>query len=155
MNKDDIESLVYRMDAEGFHYCFDGYSDWKEIDDPKFQELRVAYLKAAEELESYVKDMEAKFDDEWYEALKPVHCASGYGRIIGSPEGCAVMDGVPSQYFFCTPGGTVLRTGLAWVDDIEEGSEEMEELRHFEKLTRDMGELLYRGPDVLEQARQT
>ena len=57
--QEEWESLAYRMDAEGFDYCFDGYSDWKEIEDLKFQELRKNYLKAKKELEKYV---ESKID---------------------------------------------------------------------------------------------
>lgn len=52
--KENWESVQYRMHDEGFHYCFDGYSDWKEIKDKKFHELRQAYLKAAKELETYI-----------------------------------------------------------------------------------------------------
>ena len=42
------------MDAEGFHYCFESYSHFDEIKDERFHELRLAYLKAAKELEDYV-----------------------------------------------------------------------------------------------------
>ena len=57
----DFNNVRYRMDAEGLHYCFDGYSDWHEIQDPEFQRLRKAYLDAAAALESYVN---AKATDE-------------------------------------------------------------------------------------------
>jgi len=50
----DWESVAYRMEAEGFHYCFEWYSTFEEIEDEKFHELRLAYLKAANELENYV-----------------------------------------------------------------------------------------------------
>jgi len=50
----DWESVAYRMEAEGFHYCFKHYSTFEEIEDEKFHELRLAYLKAAYELENYV-----------------------------------------------------------------------------------------------------
>lgn len=53
--KENWQSLDYRISEEGLHYCFDGYSDWKEIKDKKFHELRKAYLKSAKELEAYVK----------------------------------------------------------------------------------------------------
>ena len=64
MTSDDIESLVYHMDAEGFHYCFDGYSRWQEIDDEKFQELRKSYLNAAKELKEYVMYLASTYEDE-------------------------------------------------------------------------------------------
>jgi len=61
---EDFENLEYRMGAEGFHYCFDGYSHWKNIDDEKFQELRSAYLKAAEALESYIDNRVAELREQ-------------------------------------------------------------------------------------------
>lgn len=42
------------IDQEGFHYAFEGYSDFKEISDEKFHELRQAYLKAAADLSEYL-----------------------------------------------------------------------------------------------------
>lgn len=53
--KENWERLNYRMGEEGFHYCFESYSNWKEIEDEKFHKLREQYLKSAEELEEYVK----------------------------------------------------------------------------------------------------
>jgi hypothetical protein len=53
--KENWENVRYRMDAEGFHYCFEGYSSFSEIEDQKFHELREQYLKSAKELEDYVK----------------------------------------------------------------------------------------------------
>ena len=44
-----------RMKEEGFHYCFESYSDWNEIKDKKFHKLRLSYLKSVEDLEKYVK----------------------------------------------------------------------------------------------------
>ncbi len=55
VSQEDWEYLKYSMDDEGFHYCFDGYSNWTEIKDERFQELRSAYLKAADELKSYIE----------------------------------------------------------------------------------------------------
>ncbi len=53
--KENWESVNFRMHDEGFHYCFESYSNWKEIEDEKFHKLREQYLKSAEELEEYVK----------------------------------------------------------------------------------------------------
>lgn len=50
----DFNDVQYRMDAEGLHYCFDGYSDWDEIQDSEFHRLRQAYLDAATALQDYV-----------------------------------------------------------------------------------------------------
>jgi hypothetical protein len=53
--KEKWENVRYRMRAEGFHYCFNGYSSWGDIEDPEFHRLRLAYLEAADALEDYVK----------------------------------------------------------------------------------------------------
>lgn len=62
-DQEDWETLAYRMDAEGFDYCFDGYSDWKEIKDEKFQELRKNYIKAKNDLEKYIKTKVVLYDE--------------------------------------------------------------------------------------------
>ena len=49
-----FEMVRYRMDAEGFHYCFKHYSSFKEVQDEKFHELRRKYLEISHELEEYV-----------------------------------------------------------------------------------------------------
>lgn len=51
---EEFEMVQYRMEAEGFHYCFKCYSSFNEIEDPKFHELRLAYLAAADALAEYV-----------------------------------------------------------------------------------------------------
>jgi hypothetical protein len=63
--EEDIEnwkSLKYRMNSEGFHYCFIGYSDWKEIEDEKFQLLRKEYLRISKELENYIIEKNEQFN---------------------------------------------------------------------------------------------
>ena len=52
--KEDFEYVQYRMGEEGFHYCFNDFSDFSEIKDERFHELRLAYLKAAKDLEDYI-----------------------------------------------------------------------------------------------------
>lgn len=49
-----LEGVKYRMEAEGFHYCFKSYSTFEEVEDEHFHELRKAYLEAADALERYV-----------------------------------------------------------------------------------------------------
>lgn len=51
---EQFETVSYRMRAEGMHYCFEQYSSFEEIEDPKFHELREAYLKSARELKTHV-----------------------------------------------------------------------------------------------------
>lgn len=68
---EDFQRLLYRMDEEGFHYCFDGYSSWEEIQDLEFHKLRVEYLNTALRLKEYVKarklELEHKIDEELYD----------------------------------------------------------------------------------------
>jgi hypothetical protein len=55
--EDELEnwqSVQYRMDAEGFDYCFEDYSDWNEIEDEKFHELRLAFLFTMKKLREYI-----------------------------------------------------------------------------------------------------
>lgn len=58
------ENVAYRMDEEGFHYCFDSYSSFAEIQDPEFHRLREAYLRAAQKLEDYVFDRNEEIANE-------------------------------------------------------------------------------------------
>lgn len=55
MSKENPLSYVaYKMDAEGFDYCFRHYSYFKEVKDAEFHKLREAYIQAADALEQYV-----------------------------------------------------------------------------------------------------
>lgn len=51
------ENVLYRIEHEGFHYCFDSYSNFDEIEDIEFHRLREAYLKTSRDLESYLEAM--------------------------------------------------------------------------------------------------
>ena len=50
--------LKYRIEDEGTQYCFESYSDWKEIKDEKFHRLREKFLDALSEIENYVDSVE-------------------------------------------------------------------------------------------------
>ena len=57
LDEDDLElweSVQYRMDEEGFAYCFDGYSHWDEIKDEEFHRLRLKFLRTMKELREYI-----------------------------------------------------------------------------------------------------
>lgn len=59
MNSEEKENWAdvhYRMNEEGFHYCFENYSSFDEIDDEEFHRLRLQYIKSAKELENYIKN---------------------------------------------------------------------------------------------------
>jgi predicted ATP-binding protein involved in virulence len=49
-----FKSVKYRIREEGFHYCFESYSNFEEITDEYFHDLRKEYLEKANELENYV-----------------------------------------------------------------------------------------------------
>ncbi len=62
----DFNYVKSCINNEGFHYCFTDYSDFIEINDEKFHELRKLYLKAQMELENYVlrKALEEQINDD-------------------------------------------------------------------------------------------
>jgi hypothetical protein len=64
---EELEMVQYRMQAEGFHYCFKQYSSFDEVKDEEFHQLRRAYLEAASRLESYVtekiEDLRSKIEE--------------------------------------------------------------------------------------------
>jgi hypothetical protein len=66
---ENFEMVRYRMDAEGFHYCFKHYSLFKRVEDEKFHSLRESYIKIAEELEEYVESKINQIQDEIDEEL--------------------------------------------------------------------------------------
>ena len=66
---ENFEMVRYRMDAEGFHYCFKHYSSFEEVEDEKFHSLRESYIKIAEELEEYVESKINLIQDEIHEEL--------------------------------------------------------------------------------------
>ena len=53
---DNFRSVQYRMDNEGVGYCFDGYSDWDEIEDEEFHKLRLEFLSSMKKIRSYVEN---------------------------------------------------------------------------------------------------
>ena len=54
MKEKDKNDVATRADIEGFDYAFIHYSDFKEIKDKKFHELRLAYVKARNDLAKYI-----------------------------------------------------------------------------------------------------
>jgi len=48
--------VAYWMNNEGFHYCFKQYSNFSEIKDEKFHELREQYIEISNSLEKYITD---------------------------------------------------------------------------------------------------
>lgn len=65
MSKTEIDLLSNKISWEGFTYCFTMYSDWKNIKDDKFQEVRKAYsdnqnIETKKALVDYLKSQGVK-----------------------------------------------------------------------------------------------
>ena len=54
MKKDEKTRMAGVVDNEGFDYAFRYYSSFDDIKDPKFHELRKAYVEAAKALSDYI-----------------------------------------------------------------------------------------------------
>lgn len=50
------ESCKYRIREEGIDYCFESYSNWEEIEDEEFHNLRKKFLRAMNDIIGYVDD---------------------------------------------------------------------------------------------------
>lgn len=58
MTKAELEkwkSVHYRIEEEGIDYTFMHYSNFEEIKDEKFHQLRQEYLKISKELKNYIE----------------------------------------------------------------------------------------------------
>lgn len=54
MTGKEFQYVIDTIENEGFRYAFVDYSDFSEIQDEKFHELRQAYLDADAALREYV-----------------------------------------------------------------------------------------------------
>lgn len=54
--RENYESVRYRMDDEGMDYCFEHYSQFEEIEDEEFHKLRLEFLESTLKLRSYVEN---------------------------------------------------------------------------------------------------
>lgn len=54
MTKEDREYLQDRINEDGFYYTFESYSDFSEVEDKVFHELREQFLDAADKLKEYI-----------------------------------------------------------------------------------------------------
>jgi len=55
MTDEEKKEVWWRCGEDGFDYAFRNYSDFSEVKDTRFHELREAYIKAAQELAAYVE----------------------------------------------------------------------------------------------------
>lgn len=53
-----LNDVRYKIENEGFDYAFRHYSEFKEINDPEFHKLRLAYVEAANDLDDYIPSIE-------------------------------------------------------------------------------------------------
>ena len=59
MNEEEKEDWKYvqsKMNNEGFDYCWRCYSNFNEIKNDEFHELRRQYIKSSELLENYINN---------------------------------------------------------------------------------------------------
>jgi len=49
-----LQYVYNTIEEEGFWYCFDGYSNFSEVKDEKFHQLRKQFLDAGRELKKYI-----------------------------------------------------------------------------------------------------
>ena len=61
---EELEMVRYRMESEGFHYCFKHYSSFQEVEDMEFHRLRKKYLDVSEQLENYVSNKIEELNDK-------------------------------------------------------------------------------------------
>jgi len=54
LSDDDKEELISAIDNEGFDYALSGYSDWKEIKDTKFKQLRKQHNSIQDKLNNFL-----------------------------------------------------------------------------------------------------
>jgi len=65
VSKKDVELICYKIDAEGFDYCFTEYSEWKkETDGTILRPLIDAYCKAKGELQDAVNELMEEYGIE-------------------------------------------------------------------------------------------
>jgi len=62
--KENFEDLVYRMENEGFDYCFVHYSNWDEVEDAEFHRLRNNYLDSMNSLKQYITEKYNEIDED-------------------------------------------------------------------------------------------
>jgi hypothetical protein len=62
MRPHDAESILSIIDTEGFDAAFRHYSNYRDISDPQFHQLKANYVDAARELLDYIQQANQKTD---------------------------------------------------------------------------------------------
>jgi hypothetical protein len=55
MTKDQVENVLFKIDNDGFDYCFRQYSSFEEISDLEFRKAYDEYVSAAQALEEHIR----------------------------------------------------------------------------------------------------
>jgi len=58
---------MFKISNEGFDYTFNGYSNWYEIKNAKFHELRKEYIESKAKFQKFCEDMATMLNIEEYE----------------------------------------------------------------------------------------
>jgi len=69
MKEEDLENICSTIGSEGFDYCFCDYTDFKEVEDKKFNKLRFEYVESKKKLEYYLKSVAIKFGLQYEDLL--------------------------------------------------------------------------------------
>ncbi len=64
--RENYESVRYRMDDEGMDYCFMNYSDFPEIQDEEFHTLRLKLIDLMEQMEQFLDNKIEEIDNQIY-----------------------------------------------------------------------------------------
>ncbi len=65
VSKESAEIICFKIDSEGFDYCFCDYSDWKnETKGTALEPLIKSYRKAKEALERELFELREKYEIE-------------------------------------------------------------------------------------------
>jgi hypothetical protein len=81
--QDKWNAVQYRMSEEGIDYCFEHYSDFKEIEDEKFHELRLKFIESMFNLRNYVNE---KCSEEVDEEVDDV-CEHPFKQVVSGDDG--------------------------------------------------------------------
>ena len=114
------------MKEEGIEYCFKHYSNWSEIDDVKFHELRTKLIETMNEIREYVDDQILNVPDR-----KPVKMRlSRAEKVIGIPLTNEVVVDVFKRlgFEFKQDGETFIVTPPSYRFDIEIEEDLIEEV---------------------------
>ncbi len=64
LKKEDAESIIEIINAEGFHNAFNHYSSYRDINNTRFHDLRKAYITASKDLQDYINEAAGTIIDQ-------------------------------------------------------------------------------------------